>query len=157
MAPTGITAHVYQGTNVDGKKEGEAKVISLYGRLEETRYFHDDQLAKTIVNHKVNKGIIQPTPPLNFKAYINKKMAGYPKPDNGQLIIRFIIGKDGLAKDFNIFSGCDDEAKNQALIDMLKNSSVWKAGTIDGHKADMVTFCTISYTKAGFSYLVPRY
>jgi hypothetical protein len=156
--PTGITAHVYNGTNADGKKEGEAKVTSMYGRLEETRYYHDDQLAKTVVNKKVTKGIIQPSAPINFKAYLNKQMAMYAKDTAGiKAVVKFTVDKSGMVKDLSIREGYDDMAKNQAVIDLVKNSGKWKAGSIDGHHADMITFCTINLTDKGFTYALPKY
>ena len=151
--PTPITACI-----VAGKKEGESKVTSVYGRLAETQYFHDDQLAKTVVNRKVTKGIIQPTAPLNFEAYLNKQLKPYSKTGAGKkVVIKLLVNKNGTVKDPVLTEGYNDMFTNQAVIDLIKNSGKWKAGSIDKHATEMTTFCTISYSKAGLSYSLSKY
>ena len=154
---TGLSAHFYNGNYVDGKRDGEWKVTSLYGRLEETRYYHDDQLAKTVVNHNVDKGIIQPSAPRNFNVYLTKGFATLSKPDPGKkIIVKLTVGKDGTPKNISVFSGYDDAVKNQAVIDLIKNSGLWKGGSIDKHTMDMTTFCTIN-TRPVITYTLSKY
>ena len=156
-SPTGLSAHFYDGNYKDGKRDGEWKVTSLYGRLEETRYYHDDQLAKTIVNHDAGKGIVQPAAPHNFKVYLTKGLATYAKSDPGKkIIVKITVGKDGTTKNISIANGYDDAVKNQAVIDLIKNSGSWKAGSIDKHAADMTTFCTIN-TIPEITYTLSKY
>jgi antitoxin component YwqK of YwqJK toxin-antitoxin module len=155
--PTGLSAHFYDGMYVNSKRDGEWKVTSLYNRLEETRYYHDDQLAKTVVNHSVNKGIIQPAAPKNFKVYLSKGLAAYAKSDPGKkIIVKLTVGKDGLTKNISIFSGYDDAVKNKTIVDLIKNSGKWKAGSIDRHVAEMTTFCTINTTPS-LNYTLSKY
>jgi antitoxin component YwqK of YwqJK toxin-antitoxin module len=154
--PAGLSAHSYDGNYVNGKRDGEWKVTSLYGRLEETRYYHDDQLAKKVINHNVNKGIVQPAAPKNFKLYLSKALAPYAKSDPGKkIIIKLTVGKDGSAKNISIFSGYDDAVKNLAIIDLVKSSGKWRAGSIDRHPAEMTTFCTIN--TAPITYTLSKY
>jgi hypothetical protein len=156
-SPTGLSAHFYDGNYIDGKRDGEWKVTSLYGRLEETRYYHDDQLAKTIVNHNVDKGIVQPAAPGNFKVYLVKNLGELAKSDPGKkIIVKLTVAKDGTTKNISVFSGYDNAVKNQAVIDLIRNSGLWKPGSIDRHAADMTTFCTIN-TKPVITYTLSKY
>jgi hypothetical protein len=82
----------------------------------------------------------------------------YAKDTAGiKAVVKFTVDKSGMVKDLSIREGYDDMAKNQAVINLIKNSGKWKAGSIDGKHADMVTFCTITRDKIGYSFTVPKY
>ncbi|MFN3754772.1 energy transducer TonB [Flavobacterium sp.] len=79
-----------------------------------------------------------------FNAHINIVLKN-PKSKKGDVLVNFIVEKDGSLSNIKILKGLDDETDNE-IYEVLKNSPKWKPAEQSGEKVRciMPLFLTIN-------------